>query len=75
MWDLVGNNFERQAVLNPASARPNAAYHIKVMYFRFFRHMAKMYEAYSEASTSGADNNCIICVINDCIVSDSFLTL
>jgi len=25
VWDLVGNSFEIQAVLNPASERPNAA--------------------------------------------------
>jgi len=26
VWDLVGNNLERHAVLKPASARPKAAY-------------------------------------------------
>lgn len=31
MCDLVGNNFERQAVLNPASASPNAAYISKIV--------------------------------------------
>jgi hypothetical protein len=25
VWDLVGNNFEMQAVLNPASESPKAA--------------------------------------------------
>jgi hypothetical protein len=78
VWDLVGNNFERQAVLKPASARPKAAYSKSILRSMRLLGLTKLIlksEAYSESSSSRANDDSIICVINDCIVSDSLLPL
>jgi len=53
-----------QAVLNPASERPKAAYE---MFCQFF--------TYTQSCTARTDNDRIVCVVNNCVVTDSALTL
>jgi hypothetical protein len=61
VWDLVGNNFDMQAVLNPASTSPNAAY------------TGNNVVTYSETSASSSYDNGVIGVVDDCVVTFEFL--